>query len=353
VEPGANPDVEISEYLTERGFTRVPPLMGTITYAGATDMPASVAMLQEFIPNQGNGWSVTIEELGRYFERVAGQQVPAEATADAHAWALGRAPEPPRQVSEAISAYLAFAEVLGRRTGELHMTLAAGTDPAFAPEVPDAQQMRQASDAMRQRAEAHLNLLQDFLPRLDDAGRTDARRLLEERDTLIQQFADLRHAAARPSLIRVHGDYHLGQVLVTEGDVVILDFEGEPARPLDERRAKASALKDVAGMLRSFSYATLTAQSAATQMRPDDAPRLAPWASLWESWVSAAFLRAYLTATRGASFLPPSDAGLEAVLRAYMLEKALYELAYELNNRPAWVHIPLTGLLQLRARLHA
>ncbi len=371
VEPGPNPDVEINEYLADRGFARVPPVLATITYTpGPTgsglqtaggrvlsdppEMPASLAMLQEFIPNQGNGWSVAIDELSRYFERVAGEPVPADATADAaHAWAYGHVADPPRQISEAISAYLATAQVLGRRTGELHMTLAAGTTPAFAPEIPDAQQMRHAIDAMRQRADANLNLLEGFLPRLDAAYREDARRLLEERDTLLEQFADLRHAAGRPSLIRVHGDYHLGQVLVTEGDVVILDFEGEPARPLAERRAKSSPLKDVAGMLRSFSYATLTAQGASTQLRPEDAPRLTPWATLWESWVSAAFLRAYLAATRGASFLPSSEHGLEAVLRAYTLEKALYELAYELNNRPAWVHIPLTGLLQLRARLHA
>jgi maltose alpha-D-glucosyltransferase/alpha-amylase len=354
VEAGPNPDLEIGEFLTEHQFTRVPPLMGSISYASGADLPASVAMLQEFVPNQGNGWQVTIDELGRYFERVASHPSPADASIDvAHAWTFGQVPDPPRQVSEAISAYLATADVLGRRTGELHVTLASNTNPAFAPEVLDAPQMRAASEAMRHRAEAHLNLLHDALPSLDDAIQRDARQVLQERDTLLQQFEDLRHAAAHQTLIRCHGDYHLGQILVTEGDIMILDFEGEPARPLDERRAKASPLKDVAGMLRSFGYATLTAQGAVTQLRPEDAPRLAPWASLWESWVSAAFLRAYLAATRGATFLPPTQERLEAVLRAYMLEKALYELAYELNNRPAWLHIPLTGLLRLRARLPA
>jgi maltose alpha-D-glucosyltransferase/alpha-amylase len=318
------------------------------------DLPASIAMLQEFVPNQGNGWHVTIEELGRYFERVGGQPAPADESIDvAHAWTFGHVPEPPRQVAEAISAYLATAEVMGRRTGELHVTLAASTEPGFAPEVLDVPQMRAAIDGMRGRAEAHLNLLQQSMPQLEPAIQSDARQLLQERDTLLHQFEDLRHSAAQPTLIRCHGDYHLGQVLVTEGDIVILDFEGEPARPLHERRAKASPLKDVAGMLRSFSYAALTAQGAVTQLRPADAPRLAPWASLWESWVTAAFLRAYLAATRGAPFLPATQDRLEAMLRAYMLEKALYELAYELNNRPAWLHIPLTGLLRLRARLPA
>ncbi len=142
-------------------------------------------------------------------------------------------------------------------------------------------------------------------------------------------------------------------MLITEGDVVILDFEGEPARPLAERRRKCSPLRDVAGMLRSFSYAALTAVGAATQTRPEDARRLTPWATLWETWVSAAFLRAYLAATRGAAFLPSRQPTLEILLQAYVVDKALYELGYELNNRPEWVHIPLAGLLQLRSRVPA
>jgi maltose alpha-D-glucosyltransferase/alpha-amylase len=160
----------------------------------------------------------------------------------------------------------------------------------------------------------------------------------------------VRHGGGR---IRCHGDYHLGQVLVTEGDVVIIDFEGEPARPLAERRAKASPLRDVAGMLRSFSYAALTGLGAATQTRPEDVERLAPWAELWETWVGAVFLRAYLAATRGAAFLPPDVDDLETLLQAFILDKALYELGYELNNRPDWVHIPLTGLRRLPSPLHA
>jgi maltose alpha-D-glucosyltransferase/alpha-amylase len=141
--------------------------------------------------------------------------------------------------------------------------------------------------------------------------------------------------------------------LVTEGDAVILDFEGEPARPLTERRSKQSPLRDVAGMLRSFSYAALTAVCAATQTRPEDARRLTPWADLWETWVSAAFLRAYRTATRRSIFLPSNHDALETLLQACVLDKALYELAYELNNRPEWIHIPLAGLLHSRSRLRA
>jgi len=360
LEPGVNPDVEIGKYLTEHAAGRVPSLMGSISYvpslkgADAPDGTASIAMLQEFVWNQGNGWNVTIEELGRYLERVAGHAQPTDAGADeANAWAFGRLAEPPASVNEAISAYLATAEILGRRTGEMHVALAANTaDPAFAPEPMTKDDLKKTIDAMRHRAEEHLNLLEAVLPRLDDRVHDAARQVLEHRDALLHQLDELRGLGAAPMRIRCHGDYHLGQVLMTEGDVVIIDFEGEPARPIEERRAKCSPLRDVAGMLRSFSYAALTAITAATETRPEDAKRLAPWAELWETWVGATFLRAYLSAAGDAGFLPPAG-DLELLLRAYVLDKALYELAYELNNRPAWVHIPLAGIAQLRPKTTA
>jgi maltose alpha-D-glucosyltransferase/alpha-amylase len=361
VEPGPNPDVEIGEYLTEQKFGRVPPLMGSISYlpgpqggrvlSDQPDLPASIAMLQEYVWNQGNAWQVTIDELGRYLERVGAQPMPTDAGSDeANEWAFGRLAEPPASVTEAISAYLATAEILGRRTGELHVALAANiANPAFASQPMSKEDLKTTIDGMRHRAEEHLNLLEAVLPQLDDRMHDAARQVLELRDALLQQFDDLRGLTAPPTRIRCHGDYHLGQVLVTEGDVVIIDFEGEPARPMAQRRAKSSPLRDVAGMLRSFSYAALTAIGAATETRPDDAKRLAPWADLWQTWVSATFLRAYLAATHHAEFLPPPG-DFDVLLRAYVLEKALYELAYELNNRPAWVHIPLTGIAQLRLK---
>jgi len=310
-------------------------------------------MLQKYVWNQGNGWQVTIDELGRFFERVIGMPVPSDADADAaQAWAFGRTNDAPPSVAEAIRAYFAVADILGRRTGELHAALADSTDPAFAPEPVTKENLNETIAAMRQRAQSHLTLLETALPRLDDRNQQQAGEVLLHRDVLLRQFDELRELNGTSARIRCHGDYHLGQILVTEGDVVILDFEGEPGRPLHERRAKSSPLRDIAGMIRSFSYAALTSVGAATQTRPDDARRLGPWADFWETWISASFLRSYLMATRGAAFLPPPD-DLDVMLRAYILDKALYELAYELNNRPSWVHIPLTGVLQLRTRLHA
>jgi maltose alpha-D-glucosyltransferase/alpha-amylase len=177
--------------------------------------------------------------------------------------------------------------------------------------------------------------------------------VLARRGDIVQRFTDVRQVSSPSSRIRCHGDYHLGQVLVSEGDVVILDFEGEPARPLAERRAKCSPLRDVAGMLRSFSYAVLTGLGAATATRPEDLERLTPWAEYWERWIGAVFLKAYLGAARGSHLLPSAFEDLDVLLQAFILDKALYELGYELNNRPDWVHIPLTGLLRLRSPLHA
>jgi maltose alpha-D-glucosyltransferase/alpha-amylase len=306
------------------------------------------------VPNQGNGWQVTIEELGRYFERVAALPVPSDASPDAaHEWAFGKVSEPPATVAEAVRAYLAIAGVLGRRTGELHMELAAGTEPAFSPEPDTAADAKATADAMTRAGNDQFHLLEASLPRLDNPHRELAMQVLEHRDAFLRQFDDLRQLTGGGARIRCHGDYHLGQVLITEGDAVILDFEGEPARSLVERRQKCSPLRDVAGMLRSFSYAALTAIGAATQTRPEDARRLSPWATLWETWVSAAFLRAYFGATQGAVFLPSNQQTLETLLRAYAADKALYELGYELNNRPEWIHIPLAGLLELRSGIPA
>jgi maltose alpha-D-glucosyltransferase/alpha-amylase len=206
---------------------------------------------------------------------------------------------------------------------------------------------------MRRHVDLQLALLDASLDRLDDRRRDLARQVLGHRDHLLQQIDELRRIRNAAQRIRCHGDYHLGQVLVTEGDVVILDFEGEPARPLAERRAKCSPLRDVAGMLRSFSYAALTGLNAATLTRPEDIERLAPWAELWETWASAAFLRAYLSATRGAAFIPSREDDFDAILQAFVVDKALYELGYELNNRPDWVHIPLGGVLRLGSRQYA
>ena len=346
LEPGINPDVELGRFLTDHGGARVPELVGDVEYERPGQTPASLIVLQRYVWNQGNGWNVTIDELGRFFERSLGMGTP-DINDEAMAWREGLVHELPARVSEAIGAYLATAEIIGKRTGELHTALSANRAEPFAPETIGKSDVAHLAGAMRTHADAMLRLLDVALPTLDADRQKLAVQLLDRTSTLLQQFDVVEQLQEAGRRIRIHGDYHLGQILVTEGDVVIIDFEGEPARPLAERRAKSSPLRDVAGMVRSFGYASAIGLGAATQRRPEDLERFQPWASFWERWVSAAFVRAYTNAVDEARLLPADGNASRALLRAFIVDKALYELGYELNNRPEWVHVPLAGLLQL------
>jgi maltose alpha-D-glucosyltransferase/alpha-amylase len=186
------------------------------------------------------------------------------------------------------------------------------------------------------------------LKKLPDGLRDDAQRVLDLEGEIRRRYRSLLQRKLNTIRIRVHGDYHLGQVLYTGRDFIIIDFEGEPARPLSERRIKRSPLRDVAGMLRSFHYASYTALFGQVPgVRPEDFPALEPWAYFWYTWVSVAFLKAYLTTAKDEPFLPKDPIELQVLLEAFLLEKAVYELGYELNNRPDWLKVPLQGLLQL------
>jgi len=296
VEPGLNPDVEISRFLTARGFSRVPALVADADYVIDAGAACSVLMLQRFVPNQGNAWNAMIHET---------------------------AAMPP----------IALAERLGRRTGELHETLASDAgDSAFAPEPYSRAPLDALAGRIRAYGAKQLELLRSCA--LDGSVRTLARRVLDREDDLLARFDAIRDVPHPGSRIRCHGDYHLGQTLVADGDVFILDFEGEPARSLAERRTKGSPLRDVAGMLRSFDYAA----KASGRGRA------------WERDVTDAFLDGYRAATRHADFLPSFDGSFETMLEAFVVEKALYELGYELNNRPNWVELPLDALARLEWR---
>jgi maltose alpha-D-glucosyltransferase/alpha-amylase len=246
--------------------------------------------------------------------------------------------------------YLANAATLGRRTAELHLALAADRDPAFVPEPFDDAALRRLRDEMQAHAADVMDLLESRLDSLSEPARAAAqavlaaRRSLHDRLDLVARGATPERAGAR---IRVHGDYHLGQVLRTEEDFVILDFEGEPARTLEQRRAKRSPLRDVAGMIRSFSYAAHAALFASAMNTPGDYALLEPWADTWQHWVSEAFRSGYRAAAAGSPILPDDDETFETCLSAFIVEKALYELGYELNNRQDWVQVPLAGLRKL------
>jgi maltose alpha-D-glucosyltransferase/alpha-amylase len=364
VEPGPNPEFEITRYLTERGFRNIPSLHGAIVYERANVEPGALALVQTAITHQGSGWTFTVDELRRYYERVAarvsgtesreaGHETPSAAGLPAPPLTGGGIGEEPSPFFAALESwYLASAATLGRRTAEMHLLLGEARDEAFRPEPFG----RKAIDAFARQLEGHaietLDLLRDRRASLPDAAREQAEAVLGLRDRLMQDIARVRAIESAGMQTRVHGDYHLGQVLRTEDDFVILDFEGEPARTLQERRARQSPLKDVAGMMRSFSYAAYAALFTFTVHAPGDVQMLEPWADVWRHWAAATFLKNYM-ATMANSPLLPSGQPFDVLLRALMIEKALYELHYELNNRPEWVRIPLTGIQKLASPLQS
>jgi maltose alpha-D-glucosyltransferase/alpha-amylase len=251
-----------------------------------------------------------------------------------------------------IGYYLEKAELLGKRTAQMHLALASNPgDEAFAPEPFTASFQRDATNAASQLTRRNFDLLRQKLEGLSAESRGRAAAILDRETDLLEKLHRLPPAEKMGMRLRIHGDYHLGQVLYTGSDFVIIDFEGEPARPLAERRVKRSPLQDAAGMLRSFHYAAfahlLGGGAALPPAAVEGSERFSRWAERWYSWVVARFLSSYLEAAQSGSFLPPSRDEVAAVLQVHLLEKAVYELGYELNNRPAWAGIPLAGILQL------
>jgi maltose alpha-D-glucosyltransferase / alpha-amylase len=357
LQPGENPDVEIGRFLTEVArFPRIAPFIGEITITSSSRGKTTVAMLQGLVANQGDGWQWFIGQLQAFFAIVtnlpAPPQVPASDLADQRPL-LHEATEHARESLDA-------AALLGRRTAEMHLALATPTDDvAFAAEAMTSTDLNSDARRIDQQITSTLEALKLKLPTLKDLTADDAGLLLSRRIDLFARAHAITTSSPAGQRIRIHGDYHLGQTLRTAaddtasstGDFVLLDFEGEPARPLSERRQKQSPLKDVAGMIRSFSYAAYSGlnEYLAAHEPPSGSSNenLAAWAALWQNSASSEFLRAYRQAIAVNPVLLPPPQQAQALLRAYLLEKALYELLYELNNRPAWLRIPLAGILTL------
>ncbi|MHB0969914.1 MAG: maltose alpha-D-glucosyltransferase [Thermoanaerobaculia bacterium] len=353
VEDGENVDLEVSRFLTEKtGFKNVPAVAGALEYRLESGETMTLAMLQQYVPNGGDAWSFTLDALGRFFERVLSRPtddpLPKAPPDPLVKLAYGQIPEVAASI---LDNYLEEAELLGQRTGELHLALASRPDdPAFAPEPFTPFYQRSIYQAMRSQTSASLHLLRRKLKELPEPLRPQAEAVIRHEHEIQRRFRALLDRTISAMRIRVHGDYHLGQVLYTGRDFVIIDFEGEPARPMSERRIKRSALRDVAGMLRSFHYAPhaiLLGAAPGVAVRSGDVAALDRAATFWQTWVSAAFLRAYIAASAPGAFVPSSPEEFGLLLDVYLLEKSLYELAYELNNRPEWVGIPLRGILQL------
>ena len=249
--------------------------------------------------------------------------------------------------NSSVGVYPEKAKLIGQRTGEMHLALASEPlDEGFAPEPFNTMAQRSVYQSMRASLRRIFAVLQKKLPELPEAFREEAKQVLAAEAQILASEQRLLEQNAPASKIRIHGDFHLGQVLFTGKDFVILDFEGEPARPLSERKLKRSALRDVAGMMRSFQYAAYSALWQPT-IRAEDAPFLERWADLWYRQMSATFLESYLKTTAGAGFLPDKESDSQVMLEAYLIDKAVYEVGYELNHRPDWVVIPIRGIKHL------
>jgi maltose alpha-D-glucosyltransferase/alpha-amylase len=332
IQVGINPELEMGRFLTEVSpYPNISPLAGFIEYREAGGTSATLALLQGFVPNQGDGWSYSVDYLERFFETCltrpqASQADPAERHAD----------------------YRRMIHTLGLRTGELHRALGRQSgDPAFDPEPVSPGDLRAWGERVAGDIHATLEKLQARRTALPGHTRSAADRLLEIRDQLLRRVAALTPAALDVAKTRFHGDYHLGQVLLTENDFVIIDFEGEPVRPLSERRSKHSPLRDVAGMLRSFSYAGAVSLASYTAERPADRERLEPCRQEWEALAATAFLSGYREGAADSPSWPREAALAMDLIELFVMEKALYELRYELDHREDWLGIPLAGLLDL------
>jgi maltose alpha-D-glucosyltransferase/alpha-amylase len=351
---GVDQDLEVGRFLTEHASeVSTPGVAGYLEYQRRRQQPMTLGILQEFVPNEGSAWGYTLDSLGTYFERVLSRQAGDMPTAPLPTGSLLElmTGEVPELAADLMGGYIQSAELMGRRTGELHVALAsAADDPDFAPEPFTPFYQRSVYQSLRGMVARVFPLLATKRREFPDDVRGLADAVVAAEKTVMDRFHTVVDRRLSGMRIRTHGDYHLGQLLYTGKDFVIIDFEGEPARPLSERRLKRSPLRDVAGMLRSFHYAAYSAvrsQVSVGIVRPEHVERVEGWARYWVAWASAAYLRGYVEAANAAPILPQTPEEIEVLLDAFLLEKALYEVAYELNNRPDWVRIPLTGVLQL------
>jgi maltose alpha-D-glucosyltransferase/alpha-amylase len=336
-----NPDLEIGRYLTEEtDFENTPPIAGAVEYAGPGGETATLAVLQGFALNQGDGWTYALDFLSRYLEdALVTTWSPDEAAGE-----VATGPE-----TETLDTFfLGLMRTLGRRTGELHAAFASPTDdPAFSPEPLAPDEAAGWVESVIGELGDTVDLLQKSRPRLPDAVLPDADRLLQRREELEERIRRIRLDSLDLVKTRYHGDYHLGQVLVSNNDFQIIDFEGEPDRPLEERRRKHSPLRDVAGMLRSFNYAARSALTDVSLERMDNFDELSSWAARWERRVREEFLAGYDERASGSASYPEDPETARLLIELFTLEKALYEVRYEMGNRPDWVGLPIRGILEL------
>lgn len=352
VEEGINPDFEMGEFLSVRArFAHVPVTAGSFEYRRAGAEPAMVGILQSYVANRGDAWKQTLAALGGFYDQAESGGL-GSAPADASNPVPGdRARQPSDAAGIWLGNYRAAAYRLGQLTGELHLALSSDpSDPGFRPEPFSLEYQMEVSGSMMHLAEETFDALRRRAASLPATLEKKTQAALAAEGNILRRYRLLGERPLTGLRTRVHGDLHLGQILDTGGDFVFIDFEGEPARSMAERRAKHSPLRDVAGMLRSFHYAAYAALFQRMGEAGAEASRfaaLAPFADGWHRLACAEYLRGYLDAAGRAAFLPAGTGEMEFLLNLWLLDKAVYELKYELNHRPGWAAIPLEGICDL------
>jgi maltose alpha-D-glucosyltransferase / alpha-amylase len=330
---GAHPESEMGRELTERGYANIAQLLGEVIRVEDSGDCYVLAVVQRFHHSQGDAWYWTQDQLGRLLSDT-GIGVPVDRDVE----------------SQQLADLERFAAVLGRRLGEMHAVLAASTSEDFVAAVAGEQQCRQWMDGVRAQVEAAMSALADHGDWSDPADDHRARWLLARRVPLLERIEGLAMSGVESKITRIHGDLHLGQVLVSMEDAIFIDFEGEPARSLEDRRARTSPLRDVAGMLRSFDYAAAMAERSLPPAPEQRAPGLA-LTQRYRELTAAAFVDAYRAAADGVGHGWRNDGDAERLTTLFLIEKASYEIAYEAANRPDWLSVPVRGLLWLVAGL--
>lgn len=346
LEAGPHPQVEMDRALAKSAIAAsTPRLAGTLTFTPEGGEPATAGILEYVTPHQYDAWTFALEELGRLLEEVAANREPVPADTSGHPLDAGPAPV---RLLEYAGSWLEFATVLGARTGGLHNALAAVPQPDFAPERYTPFYQRALAQGFRTQARLALRGLRRALPQMDASARVQADAVLALEPAILARLQAVAGRDLGSKRIRGHGDLHLGQVLVNGREPLFIDFEGEPARSLGDRRTKRSPLRDAAGMVRSFDYVSRVAlKDLVESQAAGQATDLEGWAAAWYRWTAKAFLDAYFAATAASGLLPVDPEERRLLFDCFALDKALYELAYELDNRPGWVDIPLRGILQL------
>ncbi|MBK0402992.1 maltose alpha-D-glucosyltransferase [Adhaeribacter sp. BT258] len=343
-----NQDLEITRFLTDQvAFPNVPAYKGSIELQTSGKPGIVLGMMQEMITNQGDAWTYIGESVKRFFERVSAKGRSISRVAPRGTFSQPVAFETiPEELQNLLGgAYIERINLLGTRTAEMHLALASNSvDKEFSPEDYSLHYQRSLYSGLKSLVRSNFDLLRKHMKDLPENVQQEAEEVLQMREAILERFKRIFARKIDTLKIRTHGDFHLGQVLFTGKDFVILDFEGEPARSYSERRLKRSPLRDVAGMIRSFHYAAYNALVQDAYLVKENSEEMEYWAEQWYHYVSGFYMESYLEKMQDKNILPDNTEDFEVLIQTFLLEKAIYELGYELNNRPDWVLIPLRGI---------